>query len=721
VAKTKKAQTIEKERVQFKQLILQNPNYFGSIRDSPFKSVLSMLNNTKYEELACVGLNIDHNMLEATVQIKLPYGYGGDLCHTGTTEYVRFYMDYGDGWEDVGIAAFKAHDIPNTTDCTGAKILPLSYTVTLPITPKKKGCDHPVLPKVRAILSWEAYPPENDPDWDPPWGNKLTRYVQVKPLVLIVPFQPGLTVVEPIESPFPFPEFEGLPPLPQPPPMPPPLKLIELMKLYGHEQVSKETRDKSEALVEPHRFGFVEMQSVMAAGVFNPQAVQNKTLEWKSLGLDWPAAMALLEQTSGNVSYEELICLGLDYNREWLVATFQVKKPSGYSGDLCHNGSLEYISFWADWDDQCEWQHLDTVSVRVHDILEIPEDGLYYSVLLRVNLDQYRQSCEQPKIARVRAVLSWNQAPSDDDPNKIPYWGNRKDVHVQIKHGPSGPAPTGPNIGILGGIGVDEIGTDGMTKPGALFSVTGFPADKWNPSRSCPFGGKVVVHGPPILGSMYRVWVQKVGSPDATRLTEPIRTTDQYGVGTWRYPNTDGFFTYLPDSLNLVDLLAWWNTTEDGLWEIWLETFTMIVPPPGSPYPPIPVFLTSQRHQILVDNTKPVAEITIDGGDCELYTPGTVLTGKFAANDLHFGHFELYTTPSSMSPPDPKTGTPTVSVGTYQTAPSPGDKWTLDTKGMKPCGYVVRVSVWDRSIVNSEFEKHNFNDDDKGFCLLEKP
>jgi hypothetical protein len=39
----------------------------------------------------------------------------------------------------------------------------------------------------------------------------------------------------------------------------------------------------------------------------------------------WSKALASLLETDGDVSYEQLDCLALDAEREWLVATFTVK------------------------------------------------------------------------------------------------------------------------------------------------------------------------------------------------------------------------------------------------------------------------------------------------------------------------------------------------------------------------------------------------------------
>ncbi len=124
-------------------------------------------------------------------------------------------------------------------------------------------------------------------------------------------------------------------------------------------------------------------------------------------------------------------------------------------------------------------------------------------------------------------------------------------------------------------------------------------------------------------------------------------------------------------------------------------------------------------HRIRLDDTQPSAEINIDGGACDQYTPGTPITGTFVACDPHFGHFNLDTLPLSMNPPRPKAVATGQSSGEWQTSVT-GDAWELDTTGMPQCGYVVRVRVWDRTIRNSHPGAHNYNHDDKGFCLLEE-
>jgi hypothetical protein len=51
-----------------------------------------------YEEIGCIGYNPRERMLEAVINIKRPYGYGGGCKSHGSAEYVQFCFDRtGDG------------------------------------------------------------------------------------------------------------------------------------------------------------------------------------------------------------------------------------------------------------------------------------------------------------------------------------------------------------------------------------------------------------------------------------------------------------------------------------------------------------------------------------------------------------------------------------------------------------------------------------------------
>ncbi len=710
-----------KERVEFKKLLAANPNYFGNLVESAFKPVKKIAGNNTYEDLSCLGFNPALNLLEATVLIKLPSGYQGGLCFAGSTEFVRFYIDYGAGWEDLGLSAFNAHDIPNLLDCAKKKDKPLSYVVTMPLDPRQKTCKTPVLPRVRAILSWQAAPPANQPNWVPVWGDVIDRHIQIRPRKpffkdvidllskeQLLKLPPEVLEVEPIPIPFPDPS---------------PLGLAQLAGLYAKSKAASSDAAAVMA-VEPHRFGFEQLQVALEQG--SQETLFALAQEWQGAKLNLAEALAALDKTKADVTYEELECLGLEYNLERLVATFRVKKPNGFLGGLCTPGSKEYVAFWVDWDDTCQWTYLNTVAVTTHDIAPLPAGGLSYSAVLPVDLSAVRRPCTQPKIARIRAVLSWNVPPSNVDPEALTHWGNRIDAHVQIR--PGDPHTGGqPAISIIGGIGIADIDVfgNGMTKAGATFAFGGSPADPWLLNRFCPFGGLVIVQGPPILGFKYRLWARKFGQP----LTEEVvkntfHIVNWLGVGSNITPDPlTGFVTYLDTLSNMNQVLGHWVPPGDELWEIRLEAVPLMGVGGG----------TTPWYRVQLDNTAPrrrpalapfeppavMCEIHIDsGGDCKDFVVANKITGRFTARDAHFGAFSLSTLPASMVPPNPTTATPSTS----QTASfaAGGDLWELDTSTMAPCGYVVLLQIWDRSIVNSHPSSHNYSSFDVGFCLRTK-
>jgi len=63
-------------------------------------------------------------------------------------------------------------------------------------------------------------------------------------------------------------------------------------------------------------------------------------------------------------------------------------------------------------------------------------------------------------------------------------------------------------------------------------------------------------------------------------------------------------------------------------------------------------------------------------------------------------------------------GVPVPNSGLTNTAPAPGDAWSLNTAGMQACGYVIRVVAADRAIVNSQSVGH-YVSASAGFCLEE--
>lgn len=255
---------IEKGRTEFRSLIAVNPNYFGNLIESPFEPVEKIVSNTDYEQLTTLGYNPTSKTLFATFDIRRDFGYGGDLCADGSTEFVRFYVDFGSGWKDAGLAASEVHDIPEGRDCDNDDTHPLSYSLELDYSPPRNWCTDPQLPRVRAILSWDVEPPAGDPDWLPVWGNVLECHIQIDKSwwfgdlfeVMKTALEIPPDLLESIEAIQPAPE--PLSPIPGPEPVPPftpiDLKLDDLAKRY--------VTDDKEFSVEPTRFAFSEYQTI---------------------------------------------------------------------------------------------------------------------------------------------------------------------------------------------------------------------------------------------------------------------------------------------------------------------------------------------------------------------------------------------------------------------------------------------------------------------------
>jgi hypothetical protein len=681
------------ERLQFNHLIAKNPNYFGNFPEVKLPPVFPLSNDITFEELTCVGYNPELGVLEAVIHIKQPSGYLGDNCSPGSYEYIRFYVDAGSGFQDAGLVAINVHDLPNGTDCAKQANKPLSYAASVPYSPpNSEDCDDPVLPLVRAILSWQSIP--TSPSFPVTWGNSLERHIQLKPgpttILDIIEdlFEEGVLTINAKEK------VAMVPSIPIPPPDPAPLTLAQLAELY---------RGK-ESQVPAHRFGFAEVQSALSIPAVSSEMVAGKIAEFAALKIDWSKVVAALEEKNADVAFEQLDCVGLEGapGFERLVATFRIKQNAGYSGNLCAAGSFEYVAFWADWDNTCAFTYLGTVPVKVHDITRPAGEDLCYTAVLPLDLSGFRTGCTIPKIARVRAVLSWAAPPSTTDPNALNFWGNSVDTHVQIRPGAVS-NPLNPKISILGGIPTSQIdSTTGFTVLNARFAGNNLLADSLG--RACPFGSRIEVQGPEFPGYRYRIQVRDITSGGSWQtVTTPLMLTRGDGTTYISNPDPSGYFDYQQYTDNIENLLGNWDSGGDDLWEVKIDIADFFDNPVLGAIPDI--------HRVQLDNTAPEASVHIDSaGDCGKFGVGVTLDGHFVARDANFGSYSLETLPFA--------GPVLPGSGTTQTAAAPGDPWSLDTTGMKPCGYDIHLFVADRSIVNSSWGAHNTTPADTGFCLL---
>ena len=737
---------VEEERRRFKQFLTENPNYFGNRPTLDFEPVVELVGDSSYEELACVGYDPGASQLEAVINIKRGVGYGGDVCTDGSVEFVRFFLDRErDGsWEDVGVASATVYDIP------GQK--PVSYAVSVELDQELEVCESAVLPRVRAILSWQTQPPANE-DHRPVWGDRHEADIQLEPKP---PSLGDLIDEDLVDS-----------------------AMVGGMDLDASMAVDPPTLEASQLLAEyegtsvpASRAGFTEFKKLLGGpipegpsgpvGPDGPDGPLGPTPPFPptpfpdpipDLGpeFDLPPDFDLdlddladeLFETTGDTSYEELNCVG--FRRGILTGVLTVKRPAGYSGGLCTAGSPEYVAFWEKPVSGGTWTHVGTGSVTVHDIPGLPNDGLDYAVHLPADLTHHRRPCDDgASLVKVRAVLSWNRKPPATDPSFVPTWGNRVETVVQVPPGP-GAGEELLEVGTIGNVVPLDIEQPDGVADGALVSSGGsVTADR------APFGGRVTITGrptgfsPPASGPnslKYRVLVKPADAPEGAYqpLTNPLQvpTYDDPGNPTRVTVDGDGFYTYVPGAK--LNLLAVWHTTADGVYDLKVEakrasggtvSAAAVTYPDGS---------TDDELRIRLDNTSPDAAIEITdvtpggsgteqpAGECGFFNVGDTVSGTFTATDKHLRSRGLGVRPNGPAGDAHVLETSTTPVsdpGGVEGTWNLKTDWTEDEDGVKrpagemdDCGYTVHITVRDNTIVNNSYRGHRSHDSE-GFCLL---
>lgn len=661
------------------RLLATNQNYFGTLEQSKLKAVFPLKYNTAFEGLSCIGYHPKMEELTATIQIYRSSGYGGGLCAKGSMEYVRFFLDYQDGasWQDMGMVAVNVHDIPDSKDCSGKLEKPVAYVVRLKIDPKNMICSRPNLPKLRAVLSWNVPLQPDRPFQTVAWGDAKETQIQIAPLILLAPTFPiekiGNLLTAAIENPgISLNVLAGT--LPgsgaklkelKEAIVAPKVELAELVQLYEGEKVK----------IEPERMGVkILHETVYAAS--EQLSLQSQHI-FAAAKLNWAESLKKFLSLKGNTSYEELHCVGLDYHREALVATLKVKKPNGYSGNLCSRGSKEYVGFWIQTEEECTWKYIGTSFVSVHDVSNAG-DGLSYSVILPYDFSGLKNECSKPVVIKIRAVLSWNVPPSTKDHTVIPYWGNIVESYIQIAPGKKWDGKS-PVMITLGGVAVDNINpVSGLTKPGAKLEFN--QAAVYDNS---PFGGTIVMQGlsHPLAGMKYRVKIKNMITALEYYLNSPLQLIG-YDTSTNQithpvvYPDMNGYYLYQSYLNNISSVLARFNPGTNDLLEISIEHENMS--------------MVTQRIQM--DNEVPVIALKTNKGGCGGYVNGDTITGTFTVNDTYLLNYSL----SSTLAANVYSGTTNVINGTF----------AFNTAGSaSPCGsinlYAVQKTIMDSAVAGS--------------------
>ena len=586
--------------------------------------------NNSFEELGCIGYNPAFEELTAHILIKKADGYGGDLCSNGSYEYVRFYLDYGDGagWEDMGYVGTNVHNIPTTKDCDGKLEKPINYVVRLKISPKRKICSTPNLPKIKAILSWNHIPQANDPNMalgSYVWGSVKEEVIQISPFKLSFP---SLGLSSLLEKAILNPSIS--------------LNNIAATNPFGKEAL-KEIKDaiqlpkieftqlvadynKAGAKVEITRSGHKLIQEALSAN--NKSVVDNISSMFALNKFSLVESINLYNALKCNTSYEELFCVGLDYNKEALVGTLKVKKPYGYSGSLCNAGSKEYVSFWIQEEGSCKWKHAGTTFVNVHDVQTIPSQGLSYSVILPYNLSQLKNKCSAPSVLKVRAILSWNTAPTGMNCSQ---WGNVIESYIQIPPIAKNWDGKSPKLITVGGVSTDNIDSvTGLTLAGAKIEFNQTPTN-----TGSPFGGIIVVQGvsAPLAGMKYRVKITNLNTSGSYYLNDALALLGYNPVnGNVVHPvigaDANNYYTYQTYENNIESILARFTPGTNDRILVTIEHENGL----------------TDSQIIQMDNTFPEVTLSInDNGNCSHYKKGDIIKGVFTVNDNYLLSYALST------------------------------------------------------------------------------
>ncbi|HNS52042.1 MAG TPA: hypothetical protein PKO09_12775 [Anaerolineae bacterium] len=280
------------------------------------------------------------------------------------------------------MARINVHDIPEVEK------QPLCYAVPRFILPRPSDCKNPYVVKLRAILSWEVVPPPGDPDFVPPWGNRLEAWVQIDPTT------------------------------------------GQMTNVVSEEKCCGQDKPKEP---EKERLHFLEILKE------NPNSFG--TLPKSDLQVALPKQY--------DTTYEELRCVGLYPERDYLEAVLKVKLPFGFLTDLCGPGSYEYVRFFIDLDQDGDFydasEDAGVATVNVHDIPVAGDLPLSYA--LGRHFQALHEKCERPYIVKVRAILSWQQVPVG--PDFVPVWGNVVECYVQIR--PYGPEEEETLVAVITG------------------------------------------------------------------------------------------------------------------------------------------------------------------------------------------------------------------------------------------------------------------------------
>ena len=129
-----------------------------------------------------------------------------------------------------------------------------------------------------------------------------------------------------------------------------------------------------------------------------------------------------------DTSFEQIGCVGYEPQLGRLEAVVYIKRETGYGGGICSAGTPEFVRFYLSFDNGATWIDQGMSSFSAFDIPG--KKPLEYDVTLHISPP--RRFCFSENLPLVRAILSWNNAPTPNDPGFTPIWGEVRESRIQI-------------------------------------------------------------------------------------------------------------------------------------------------------------------------------------------------------------------------------------------------------------------------------------------------
>ncbi len=130
----------------------------------------------------------------------------------------------------------------------------------------------------------------------------------------------------------------------------------------------------------------------------------------------------------GDTTYENIGCVGFNPQINRLEAVVYINQENGYDGDVCSNGSQEFVRFYLSYDNGATWQDQGLTNFTVYDVAG--PKPLEYDTTLQISPPE--GFCFFENLPKARAILSWGTPPPANSSNWTPIWGNVVDVQIQI-------------------------------------------------------------------------------------------------------------------------------------------------------------------------------------------------------------------------------------------------------------------------------------------------